>query len=95
MDDAFTRWDELRGNLTILFRDKNFNRSDYMEQGIQLLESILAEVEDAAPINFSERFAFIQNNKQNHTAFRQLDELFKETKKKNARLRVQNTQKRE
>ena len=38
---------------------------------------------------FRKDFDFIIKNKNNYAAFRQLDELFKETKKKLARLRVQ------
>ncbi|TQR15354.1 YpoC family protein [Psychrobacillus soli] len=86
----FEKWDNLRGQLAILFKEKDTTRVELMEQGIQLLEVIVGKVGEAAPINFSERFAFIRNNKHNYTAFKQLDELFKETKKKLARLRAQN-----
>lgn len=85
----FEEWEELRAHLTVLFREKDIKRSEYMERGIELLEKIIGKIEEAAPINFSERFMFIKNNKHNYTAFRQLDELFKETKKKLARLRIQ------
>lgn len=89
LNHEFAEWEELRAHLAILFREKEIKRSEYMEQGIELLELIIGKVEEAAPINFSERFTFIKNNKHNYAAFRQLDELFKETKKKLARLRVQ------
>ena len=53
------------------------------------IDQIVDDVEQAKPINFSERLEFIIKNTHNYTSFRQLEELFKETKKKIARLRVQ------
>ncbi len=85
----FAEWDILQGQLIKLFKENNNGRTDLMERGIILLEQIVVNVNQAKPINFSERFDFIIKNKNNYAAFRQLDELFKETKKKLARLRVQ------
>jgi hypothetical protein len=85
----FEEWEQLREKLTQLFKEKNETRDDCMRQGIQLLSDILNKAEGAAPINFQERFDFIQMNKNNYTAFRQLDELFKEAKKKIAATRTQ------
>lgn len=84
----FEQWDELKVQLALLFKEKDIKRVALMEQGIQLLEAIIGKVGEAAPINFSERFTFIRNNKNNYTAFKQLDELFKETKKKLASIRA-------
>lgn len=88
--NEFEKWDDLQIQLALLFKEKDNTRIELMDKGIQLLEAIVEKAEVAAPLNFSERFTFIQNNKHNYTAFKQLDELFKETKKKLARLRVQN-----
>lgn len=41
------------------------------------------------PINGTERFLFIQAKPGQYACYRQLDELFKETKKRMARLRTQ------
>ena len=63
---------------------------ELIRSGIELLVSILDEVEEAAPLNYKERISFIESNLERHVAIIQLDELFKETKKKIARLRAQN-----
>ena len=44
---------------------------------------------DCMPINGTERFLFIQAKPGQYACYRQLDELFKETKKRMARLRTQ------
>ena len=44
---------------------------------------------DCMPINGTERFLFIQAKPGQYACYRQLDELFKETKKRMARLRIQ------
>ncbi|MFJ8065106.1 YpoC family protein [Psychrobacillus sp. NPDC096426] len=84
----FEKWDDLRPQLAMLFKEKDITRVELMEQGIQLLEDMVGKAGDLTPINFSERFTFIRNNKHNYTAFKQLDELFKETKKKFAGMRA-------
>lgn len=63
---------------------------ELIRDGLELLVSILDEVEEAAPLNYKERISFIESNLDKHVAIIQLDELFKETKKKIARIRVQN-----
>lgn len=88
--NEFEKWDDLQVQLALLFKEKDTSRVELMEQGIQLLQAIIEKTEQAAPLNFSERFTYICNNKHNYTAFKQLDELFKETKKKLAGLRAQN-----
>ncbi|WP_342600884.1 YpoC family protein [Psychrobacillus sp. FSL H8-0483] len=89
----FDDWIEIRVQLTELFKDKRKPTTELMENGIVLLANVLEKAEGAAPLNFEERFAFIKKNKHNYAAFRQLDELFNETKKKIARLRVMKTPK--
>lgn len=56
------------------------------EQSSSLLENHQYEV---FPLNGLERLQFIKARPGQFASFRQLDELFKETKKKIARLRVQ------
>ena len=63
---------------------------ELMLKGIKLLVSILDEEAEAAPLNYLERITFIESNIERHVAFVQLDELFKESKKKLARVRAQN-----
>lgn len=78
----FAEWDELKEQLVMLFKVKKDAKNELMEQGISLIESIIDNAEGITPINFSERISFIKQNKNNYPAFRQLDELFREMKKK-------------
>ncbi|MFF2752719.1 YpoC family protein [Psychrobacillus sp. NPDC058041] len=78
----FAEWDQLKEKLAMLFRSEDESRHNMMEHSILLLTQILDESEEARPINFSDRLEFIKKNIHNYTSFRQLDELFKETKKK-------------
>lgn len=89
LHNELDKWNDLKIQLVVLFKEKDTARLQLMDQGIQMLEAIVEQEGEAAPINFAERFTFIRNNKHNYTAFKQLDELFKETKKKIARLRAQ------
>lgn len=63
---------------------------ELMRKGINLLVTMLDEVTEAAPLNYEERIKFIESNIERHVAFVQLNELFKESKKKVARIRAQN-----
>ncbi|QFF98736.1 hypothetical protein PB01_07760 [Psychrobacillus glaciei] len=78
----FAEWIQLKGHLVLSFKVKNDARNELMEQGINLLTVIIDNATGITPINFSDRITFIKQNKNNYTAFRQLDELFKEMKKK-------------
>lgn len=96
----FERWELLKNQLIELFRSKNGTRSEMMSNGIRLFEDILVKVEHRAfniedismykiaPLNATERYEFVLHNRNNFAAFRQLDELFKETKKKIAKMRI-------
>ncbi|MEI4768360.1 YpoC family protein [Psychrobacillus sp. FJAT-51614] len=84
----FEEWEQLQEKLVQLFKEKDDSRIIFMEQGIQILTEIINVTEGVHLINFSERFEFIQKNKLNYTAFRQLAELFKEVKKKIAAKRI-------
>lgn len=99
-DEEFAQWEQLQHQLTELFKHKSESKKELMSSGIQLFESILVKVEGitfqkegmaqytVAPLNVSERYDFVLGNSGNYAAFRQLDELFKETKKIIARKRV-------
>ena len=84
----FAEWDQLKEKLAMLFRIEDESRHNMMEHSILLLTQILEDAEEAKPINFSERLEFIKKNTHNYTSFRQLEELFKETKKKIAVKRI-------
>lgn len=88
LEKMFVKWDMLREQLAPLYKIKDNGRGSALEKGITLLGEIIKLAEDAKPVNFQERFDFIVNQKHNYTAFKQLDELFKETKKKVAVLRL-------
>lgn len=88
LNSELEKWDKLKEELILLFKIKeDMSRKVVMEKGMVLLATILEEAE-VSPINFKERFEFIKSNLTNYTAFRQLDELFKETKKKIASKRI-------
>ena len=80
----------LKDSLVHLFKENDNSRKIIMEQGIQLLTDIIKVADGVNLINFNERFDFIQKNSSNYTAFRQLEELFKEAKKKIAVKRIMN-----
>ncbi|WP_391121817.1 YpoC family protein [Psychrobacillus sp. L3] len=84
----FAEWDLLKEKLAMLFRIEDESRYNMMEHSILLLMKILEDSEEVKPINFSERLEFIEKNTHNYTSFRQLEELFKETKKKIAVKRI-------
>lgn len=86
----FEEWDVLKENLVQLFKENDDSRKIIMEHGIQLLTDIINVGDGVNLINFTERFDFIQKNSSNYTAYRQLEELFKEAKKKIAVKRIMN-----
>ncbi|MFJ7826299.1 YpoC family protein [Psychrobacillus sp. NPDC096623] len=85
----FYEWEIIREELMGLSRTKDMKKVELMRKGIELIVSILDELVEAAPLNYKERISFIESNLERHVAIVQLDELFKETKKKIARLRAQ------
>lgn len=86
----FDEWEIIREELLGLIRTKNVKKNDLMRKSIYILVSMLDEVAEAAPLNYRERIKFIESNIERYVAFVQLDELFKESKKKIARIRAQN-----
>ncbi|SDN03252.1 hypothetical protein SAMN05518871_103103 [Psychrobacillus sp. OK028] len=86
----FYEWETIREELMGLSRTKDIKKVELMRKGIELIVSILDELVEATPLNYKERISFIESNMERHVSLVQLDELFKETKKKIARLRAQN-----
>ncbi|HJH10649.1 MAG TPA: hypothetical protein K8V30_02955 [Metalysinibacillus jejuensis] len=58
-----------------------------MEEAIAHYESFVTE--ELLPTNGAERLAFIKARPAQYACYRQLDELYKETKKRIARVRIQ------
>lgn len=90
IDAWFTEWTELEGRIHGAHDSRNGSAQGLMEQGIALFQRLVQEAgEEVMPINGMERLAFIQAKPGQYACYRQLDELFKETKKRTARLRLQ------
>ncbi|QDQ02226.1 hypothetical protein FOH38_18005 [Lysinibacillus fusiformis] len=90
VDVWFAEWTALEGQIHLAHDARNGAAKGLMEQGIALFERLLQEAgEEVMPINGMERLAFIQAKPGQYACYRQLDELFKETKKRTARLRLQ------
>ena len=98
VDAWFAEWEALQQAIHVAHEARNGEAKPLMEQGIAHFEKLL--VESAAnpvsadanfelyPINGKERLAFIKAKPGQYACYRQLDELFKETKKRAARLRL-------
>lgn len=99
VDVWFAQWEALRERIHTAHEARDGSAKPLMEQGIALFESLLKEASDVntidysmhyelMPINGMERLQFIQLKPGQYACYRQLDELFKETKKRCARLRL-------
>ena len=98
VDAWFAEWEILQQAIHAAHEARNGEAKSLMEQGIAHFEKLL--VESAAtqvssdadfelyPINGKERLSFIKAKPGQYACYRQLDELFKETKKRAARLRL-------
>ncbi|WP_431029914.1 YpoC family protein [Lysinibacillus sp. LZ02] len=94
----FAQWEALEEQIYAAHEARNGEAKSLMEQGIAhfeqlLVESATSEVGPDAdfelyPINGRERLRFIKAKPGQYACYRQLDELFKETKKRAARLRL-------
>ena len=98
IDAWFAEWEALQQAIHVAHEARNGEAKPLMEQGIAHFEKLLVESaanESSAdadfelyPINGKERLAFIKAKPGQYACYRQLDELFKETKKRAARLRL-------
>ena len=101
-DPIFDQWNELSSQIHKAHDLRNASEAkSLMEQGIHLFETcvidcsvtssqsiIESEEYEVLPINGMERLQFIKTRPGQYACFRQLDELFKELKKRLARLRI-------
>lgn len=99
VDAWFAEWEALEVRIHAAHDARNGEAKDLMEEAVLLFERLLrdsADVSEATsktytvmPINGAERLAFIKTKPGQYACYRQLGELFKETKKRTARLRLQ------
>lgn len=101
VDAWYTKWEALCEQIHASHEARDGQALQLMEQGIRLFESFIIEGSakgenetihfeqlELMPLNGSERLAFIKMRPSQYACYRQLDELFKETKKRAARLRL-------
>jgi len=94
IDAWFAEWMEFEANIHAAHDARNGEAKGLMEEAIVLFERLVQEAGDEVlPINGVERLNFIKAKPSQYACYRQLDELFKETKKRAARLRLQATKK--
>jgi len=90
IDAWFAEWQELEFKIHAAHDARNGEAKVLMEQATVLFERLVQEAgEEVLPINGVERITFIKAKPGQYACYRQLDELFKETKKRAARLRLQ------
>ncbi|KYG91698.1 hypothetical protein A0U40_01780 [[Bacillus] sp. KCTC 13219] len=100
VDEWYVNWNALREQIHAAHEARNGQAEPFMHQGIEHFLQFLmiaSEVEgydtqasyELLPLNGGERLAFIRANPAQYASYRQLDELYKETKKRCARLRLQ------
>ncbi|MFC5559681.1 YpoC family protein [Ureibacillus thermophilus] len=103
IEPYFQKWDKLSKEIYQAHDERNREMAqNLMEQGIALFEELMVKASDtdseklefheayeAMPLNGLERFQFIKARPGQYACYVQLDELFKEVKKRLARLRVQ------
>ncbi|WP_068982763.1 MULTISPECIES: YpoC family protein [Lysinibacillus] len=90
IDAWFAEWTVLEGKIHAAHDARNGEAKGLMEEAIVLFDRLVQEAGDEVlPINGIDRLAFIQAKPGQYACYRQLDELFKETKKRTARLRLQ------
>ncbi len=100
VDAWFNEWESLREEIHAAHDRRDGSALELMVKGIAHFEQLLidsAEAEEAfstdseyelMPINGMERLGFIKMRPAQYACYRQLDELYKETKKRCARLRL-------
>jgi len=94
VDAWFAQWTTLQTNTNEAHDARDGTAKGLMEEAIQLFEQLVqAAGDEVLPINGVERLAFIKAKPGQYACYRQLDELFKETKKRTARLRIQASKK--
>lgn len=102
IEPFFDKWSELQETIHEMHSERNKEVHKLMEEAITVYEQLILFTSghsldsklsqddyEVLPLNGMERLQFIKMRPGQFASFRQLDELFKETKKKIARLRVQ------
>lgn len=100
VDEWFAKWESLNGKIFAAHDSRDGSAAELMQQGVKLFETFIVEGSqtddtfhinteyEIMPINGMERIQFIKARPGQYACYRQLDELFKETKKRCARLRL-------
>lgn len=101
VEPFFEQWEELSRRIYNAHENRNGEAHQLMEQGIALFEqlvihcsdvenvpAVLNEQYEVLPLNGLERYIFIKSRPGQYACYRQLEELFKEIKKRLARLRL-------
>ncbi|MGN7479228.1 YpoC family protein [Solibacillus silvestris] len=100
VDEWYAEWETLREVIHAAHDRRDGSALRFMVKGIEHFEAFIAgsSMTDNAfmeqndyelmPINGMERLRFIKMRPAQYACYRQLDELYKETKKRCARLRV-------
>lgn len=103
VEPYFERWGMLSKEIYAAHDERNGKKAkSLMEQGIAIFEELIVKTSDTEskeilfdeeyevmPLNGMERLQFIKARPGQYACYVQLDELFKEVKKRFARLRVQ------
>ncbi len=90
----FEKWKELAIDLHGCLTERKEDCRSLVESGHHLykdLQSLLAKMfgeNRPAPLNEEDRLAFVMNSRSTHAAYRQLEQLFAELKKKVAREKI-------
>lgn len=82
IDPFFLEWAVIHERVSKSHQLRDGRAEGAMQEGIQVFYRLLDHCEgQASPLNCAERLAFIEQWPAKYAAFRQLDELFLETKK--------------
>ena len=101
VDAVINEWQTMKNYIMDAHEKRNTDTKEYMLRSLALYEKFLTQASDTdgfdadklteyelLPLNGEERYLFIKKNLGQYVAFCQLGELFEETKKKIARLRI-------
>lgn len=97
----YEEWKSLSEKISEAHKGRNLSVQQFMNSGISLYEELLVSTIEAnafqiqdihqyevLPLNGVERYHFIKSRPEHYGSYIQLNELFIETKKKMARLRI-------
>lgn len=100
VDEWYERWEQLQKEIHVAHDARDASAQSLMKIAIEQFEQYIVassesegafsetEPYEVMPINGMERLSFIKMRPGQYAAYRQLDELYKETKKRCARLRL-------